>query len=625
MPADPAQAQDPRPLLIYDGECAFCVYWARYWQKLTGDAVRYEPYQKVARQYPEISVSEFQRAVQYVTPDRHISSGAEASFLTLSHARGKGFWLAMYRHVPGFALVCEWVYAFIAAHRAAFYRLTLLLWGRHFSPPHYQLTTWLFLRSLGLIYFTAFASLSTQILGLVGAQGILPLADYLESVSQHFDTERYWRDPMVFWLISSDSALQAACWGGVVTAILLTLNLLPRLSLVVLFVLYLSLFHAGQEFMNFKWDLLLLETGFLALLLPTGSGIAIFLMRWLLFRFIFMAGAVKLESDDASWANLTALNYHFETQPLPTPLAWYAHQLPGTVLEFATAATLFIELVLPFFIFLPRRLRFAAAWGFVPLQLCILLTGNYNFFNFLTLALCLFLFDDAALAKALPSRLGSALRQRITRTHPTKTAVVAVFATVFVLVSGTQLVATFVDRDPPTWLSALDDIVFPLHIINRYGLFAAMNVSRPVIVVEGSHDNANWREYKFKYKPGDVFRAPPWNIPHQPRLDWQIWFAALVTEDRAPWFGRFLKRLLEGSPQVLALLAEDPFPEKPPAYVRALLYDYRYATPEQKHATGVWWKRELMGLYYPAVQLKSQETVPLEPRPGMIDSILRRR
>ena len=217
--------------------------------------------------------------------------------------------------------------------------------------------------------------------------------------------ERFFLVPMVFWLNDSDAAIQAVCWAGAGLSLLLVVNVLPRLCLFLLFALYLSLVYAGQTFMTYQWDLFLLETGFAALLLSFATTPGIFLLRWLMFRFMFMSGVVKLLSGDLSWWNLTALDYHFLTQPLPTPLAWYAAQMPAGLLVFATGSMFVIELVLPFLIFAPRRLRFFAAYCFLLLEFCILITGNYNWFNLQTMLLCLPLFDDAALRKILPSRL----------------------------------------------------------------------------------------------------------------------------------------------------------------------------------------------------------------------------
>jgi len=619
-----SKPDNSKPTLIYDGDCGFCAYWARYWQKLTQDRVNYAPYQEAAARFPQISIPEFQRAVQYIAPDGKVASAAEASFLTLSHARGKGFWLALYRNIPGFAAVCERTYAFIASRRPAFYRLSLWLWGRDFRPPRFELVSWFFLRAIGLIYFVAFASFGMQALGLIGSHGILPLSDFVEAIKQHFGAERYWLFPMVFWLASGDLAIQLICWAGAALSLLLVFNVLPRLCLLLLYALYLSIFYAGQDFLTFQWDLLLLESGFVALLLSFTPQIGIWLLRWLLFRFMFLSGAVKLLSGDPTWWSLSALSYHFQTQPLPTPIAWYAdHLSPGTLMV-ATAATFVIELLLPFFIFCPRRLRFVAAFGFLLLQICISLTGNYNFFNLLTMILCISLFDDAAFQKIFPQRVAQSLQQRTPRIEPGKSASFVAFslALAIVFVSSGQLYTRFSGRMPKLVAKA-EYAIAPLRVVNIYGVFAVMTTERHEIIIEGSDDGVQWKEYAFKYKPGDVKRRPPWNIPHQPRLDWQMWFAALGTPQDNPWFSDLLRCLLENSPDVIALLDGNPFPDKPPRFVRALLYDYRFSNPEQKKREGNWWVRQLSGLYYPAVGLRSERSSGAGPPSTVIEGIMR--
>jgi predicted DCC family thiol-disulfide oxidoreductase YuxK len=597
-------AARPRPLLIYDGDCGFCGYWARYWQKLTGDRVDYRPYQNVAARFPEIPTAEFQRAVQYVAPDGRRASAAEASFLTLSHAPGKGFWLALYRKLPGFAAVSELAYAFVAAHRPAFFRVSLFLWGRSHEPPRHDLVSSLFLRLFGLIYLAAFVSFGVQAQGLIGSHGILPVAELVDGVASRLGPERFFLMPMVFWLSASDAAIEAVCWAGAGLSLLLVLDLLPRLSLFLLYALYLSLFYAGQAFMGFQWDVFLLEAGFIALLLSVATTPGIWLLRWLLFRFMFMSGVVKLASGDPNWWNLSALSYHFLTQPLPTPLAWYAAQLSPGVLEVATGAMFFVELVLPFLIFCPRYPRFFAAFGILLLQGVILLTGNYNWFNLQTMVLCLALFDDAAIERIVPRRLARLLPIRTEHRAPRQAVTVAVGAVALLLVfcSLVQLDQRF-GGTPPATARAVDAFIGPLHIVSGYGLFAVMTTSRHEIVIEGSDDGVDWREYEFPYKPGDVARGPRWNIPHQPRLDWQMWFAALDDPRRLRWFSRFLQRVLENEPTVIALLEKNPFPDKPPVYVRARFYDYTFADSGER-AKGLWWDRRLLGLYFPAARLK---------------------
>jgi predicted DCC family thiol-disulfide oxidoreductase YuxK len=603
--AGEAPTAAPRPQLIYDGDCGFCSYWARYWEKLTGDKVEYRPYQQVAAQYPAIPEAEFKRAVQFIAPNGSRASAAEASFATLSHAPDKGFWLALYRRMRGFAAVSEWAYAFVAARRPAFHRASLLLWGKNHEPPRYEIISFLFLRLFGLIALSAFVSFAVQAQGLIGSRGILPLADLVDALAR-VGPQRFVLMPMVFWLNDSDAAIQVVCWAGAGLSLMLIFNLLPRVSLVLIYALYLSLFYAGQTFMSFQWDTFLLETTIVALLMSFAPTTGVWLARWLLFRFMFMSGVVKLISDDPNWWNLTALSYHFLTQPLPTPLAWYAAGLPPGPLKVASGAVFVVELGLPFLIFCPRRLRFVSAFGIFLLQCCILLTGNYNWFNLQTVLLCLPLIDDAALRGTAPRRLFGFLKTRASHQAPQRAVrvIVDALALLMVFLSLIQMDLRF-GGSPPEAAVAIEGWFEPLHLVSPYGLFAVMTTARDEIVIQGSNDGVEWRDYEFRYKPGDIMRRPRWNVPHQPRLDWQMWFAALDDPQRVPWFSRFLVRLLENEPSVTALLETNPFPDKPPNYVRAQFYDYTYAGGAED-AAGRWWDRRLLGLYFPVAHLKAQ-------------------
>jgi hypothetical protein len=315
---------------------------------------------------------------------------------------------------------------------------------------------------------------------------------------------------------------------------------------------------------------------------------------------------VKLTSGDPAWHNLSALSYHFLTQPLPTPLAWYAATLPQAVLKFATGGMFFIELVLPFLIFGPRRPRFLAAFGILLLQGCISITGNYNWFNLQTMLLCLLLFDDAALRKVLPLRWSQRFPMDVAAKTPHRAVTVMVAAAALLLLFGSlvQMDVRF-GGSPPAVTQTVDGFIEPFRIANSYGLFAVMTTQRNEIVIEGSYDGVAWQEYEFRYKPGALARRPPWNIPHQPRLDWQMWFAALEDPQRLGWFQQFLERLLANEPTVTALLAHNPFADRPPKYVRAQFYDYTYANRAER-AKGIWWDRRLLGLYFPAVSLKAE-------------------
>jgi hypothetical protein len=406
------------------------------------------------------------------------------------------------------------------------------------------------------------------------------------------------------WLNRSDVFLRAVWIAGSCLSLFLLFGVNARVVRIGLFVLYLSLDTAGQVFMNYQWNALLLEAGFLAIFL--GSEVVIVkLFRWLLCRLIFLSGIVKLLSHDPAWRHLTALPVHYQTQPLPTPLAWYFYHLPDWFQRMSVIFVFFVELVVPWFVLAPRRLRLLAGLAITLLQLLIFLTGNYAFFNLLTISLCLFLLDDVVLIRILPRRLTFRLNKRV---HPSCRpvwwrTVCGIVATFVLFVSGFEMAGELSGR---RWAPAETVIraVSPFEIVNTYGLFAVMTTTRPEIIVEGSNDGTNWVPYQFKYQPGNLSRAPLWVQPHQPRLDWQMWFAALGNDQTDPWVLHFLARLLEGRPEVLGLLSHNPFPDAPPQYVRALVYDYRFTTSAERKATGHWWKRELQGSYVPEVSLQ---------------------
>ena len=590
------------PTLVFDGDCGICRYWVRYWLSLTNSRVAFRPYQEAAADFPAISQEAFARAIQLIEPDGRVFSGAAATFRVLRHVPGRSGWWWCYSHLPGFAAMSEWAYAFFARRRGLLDGLTKLFWGPSLEAERYALVSWVFLRLFGAIYVAAFASLGVQILGLIGHDGILPAGDYLAAAREVLGGSAYRRLPTLFWMNSGDTALFAGTAAGVLLGLLVVVDRWTRASLIGLFALYLSYVHAGQDFMSFQWDTLLLEVGFLAIFLTGGSRVVVWLFRWLIFRYLFLAGIVKLLSGDHTWHDLTALEYHFWTQPLPTPLARYAAELPPWLLIAGTAAALGVELISVFLIFLPRRPRALAACCVLLLQSLILLTGNYNFFNLLTMLLCIFLFDDAALRRLAWPRFESRARDRMPPPRRTATVAAAALACI-VLTVGVNRIWQTVTRTELPLLGALTRAVSPWFIVNPYGLFAVMTTTRPEIVIEGSADGTDWREYVFRYKPGPLSRPAMWNIPHQPRLDWQMWFAALGPARDSPWFTSLMWHLLQGSPPVLALLDSNPFARAPPKYVRAQLYDYRFADRRTHDLTGQWWIRRPEGLYFPQVSV----------------------
>jgi lipase maturation factor 1 len=627
MKSDLSVAMPPsKPLLVFDGDCNFCQLWIRRWQQMTGDAVDYLPSQDpgIARQFPEIPPERFQTSVQLIESDGTVYSGAEAVFRTLAKAPNRQWPLRAYQNAPWIAAITEAAYHFVAEHRTFFSLLTRWFWGRHVEAPDYLLTRWIFLRALAVIYLVAFVSLWMQISGLIGHDGILPADRYMSAIKQQCDAqgigvERFSLVPTLCWFNSSDHFLNFQCAAGTIGSMLLLLDIAPTPCLALLWLLYLSLSVVGQDFLGFQWDNLLLETGFLAIFfaplrwLPRLSRAAppsrmvLWLLRLLLFKLMFSSGCVKLLSRDSTWRDLTALTFHYQTQPLPTWLAWYANQLPFAFQKFSCAGVFVIEIGSPFLIFMPRRIRFLGAAAMLFLQILILLTGNYTFFNFLAIALCLLLLDDFAFQKLLPRKLSGLLTfnlQPSTRNRHWPRAVIIPLSIVILSVSFLQVISLFGVQSrllyPAAWL---DTQIASLRTVNSYGLFAVMTTRRNEIIVEGSDDGTHWLPYEFKYKPGDVNRRPAFVEPFQPRLDWQMWFAALGNYQDNPWFENFCERLLQGSPPVLALLQKNPFPKHPPKFIRAELYEYHFTGPAERRATGAWWQREPAGEYLPPVSL----------------------
>ena len=618
-----------KPLLIWDGECHFCKLWIERWREITAGKVDYATYQEVADRFPEIPRDEFRRAMAFIEPGGEAFLAAEAVYRSLGY-RSSRKWLAWsYDHVPGFAAISETAYKFIARHRGLGSTFTRLLWGKDVRPPTYFWARRWFLRALGLTYLIAFISLWMQVDGLVGSNGVSPLNQFLREVYERFGTRAYSLLPTLCWFDSSNGFLHFLCGGGVVLSLLLILGIAPALSLVVLFVFYLSLTIAGQTFLSFQWDILLLETGFLSIFLapwrlwprelmwlsrPLNAATpvsrpALFLLKFLLFKLMLMSGMVKLTSGDDCWWNLTALDYHYWSQPLPTVFAWWADKSPEWFKHFSVAFCLVVEIIVPFFIWAPRRPRLIAAGLMIFLQIVIAVTGNYCFFNLLTIALCLLLIDDsvARALRAAPHKRAKNVSAAFRTAEPLQDRLCSYAAIAVVIVTlpinAWLIFSAFKPHEEwPRPLIAIYGRLEPFRIVNGYGLFRVMTKERGEIVIEGSADGIEWLPYEFKWKPGDVMRTPGWCAPHQPRLDWQMWFAALGSYRENPWFGRLIVRL-EGSRDVSRLLAKNPFSHEPPRYIRAMFYRYRFTTLRERSETGAWWKREELREYLPKVSL----------------------
>ena len=496
-------------------------------------------------------------------------------------------------------------------------RIGAIIGGRPLATsPRYQLSRWLFLRLLAIVYLLAFASLAPQIRGLVGSEGLLPAVELFEPARAFYGARAYYEFPTLAWLAPGDIGLLALCWLGILLAVVAAVGVAPLPIFALLWALYLSLTVAGQTFLAFQWDTLLLETGLLACLYAplgwwprlTDERQPLPAARWLVwglaFKLTFLSGITKLVSGDPTWSGLTALTFHYQTQPLPAWTSWYMHHAP-VWLHMGSAAVMFgIELVAALFILAPprfRRTRAAACAVLCLLQLGIAATGNYGFFNLLTVVLYLALLDDATLARLLPASLAADATARAmtipARREPAPwRAAVAVAAVVVVLLSTLTIWREATFRQPrPEWVDRTLQLIQPLHSINGYGLFRVMTTVRPEIVVEVSLDGADWREQPLRWKPGAPDGAPRFVQPHMPRLDWQMWFAALDPAGSERWLEALMDGLLAGSPAVTRLLGEPVFGDALPRHVRLAYYYYAFTTPAQRRATGEWWRRQPMG------------------------------
>jgi lipase maturation factor 1 len=508
---------------------------------------------------------------------------------------------------------------------------------------------WFFLRALGFIYFSAFFSLVFQIRGLIGTAGILPAASYLQAVSQSLGHwQRVWYAPTLLWVSSCPAMLSALCWAGMIASLLLVLNLWPRASLVVCFVCFLSFVSAAQDFSSYQSDGMLLEAGFISFFFaPPGlrpglgrtypaSRLSVFLLQWEWFRIYFQSGAVKLLSGDPEWRNFTAMDEYYQNGPLPTWIGWYVQHLPHWFHAGTVYATLAMELGLVWMLFLPRHWRIVCFFIVTGWQIPVILTANYTFLNYLVLTMGALLLDDQFVLSVSPAKWRQKLAASTsgaTSGNATGTEVwlgsirwrwtalrLAASATMLIWIfyaTATELVWMFARVPlPASPVTALE----PLRIANQYGLFAVMTRGRYEIEFQGSIDGQNWVAYPFRYKPQALNQPPGIYAPYQPRFDWNLWFASLGSWREYPIVPNTEVRLLSNSQDVLALFAGNPFSREPPHQIRAVLWQYWFTTTGEERATGLWWRRQFLGLYAPTLvrepdgEIKVIEWPTLAPR-----------
>lgn len=470
------------------------------------------------------------------------------------------------------------------------------------SAPDYWLSRFIFQRALALIYLVAFASALNQFRPLLGERGFLPAPGFLRVVS-------FRQAPSLFHLRYSDRLLVAVAWTGILLSACEVATLPERAPLLVsmavwltLWVLYTSIVNVGQVFYGFGWESLLLETGFLAIFLGSFDAappvLIIWLLRWLLFRLEFGAGLIKLRGDRC-WRQLTCLDYHHETQPMPNPLSWHFHRLPKLLHRIEVLGNHFAQLAAPFLLFTPQPAAGIGAVVMIVTQLWLVLSGNFAWLNALTIALAFSALDDSWLRRVIP----------LTPAHQTVGGPLWYMALAMLVTALVAGLSWWPIRNMASRRQYMNASFNSLHLVNTYGAFGSVTRVRNEVVLEGTHEenlteSTTWEEYEFKGKPGSTLRRPAQVAPYHLRLDWLMWFAALSPAYLHSWFVPLLVRLLENDPATTSLLRSNPFPHEPPRHVRAQLYRYRFSTRRERRETGAWWVRYPLGEYLPPLGLE---------------------
>ncbi len=488
------------------------------------------------------------------------------------------------------------------------------------GPPNYWLTRFLILRLLGVVYAIAFLVAINQIVPLIGTDGLLPVNLYFKQISIALGSAGvgFLRLPSVFWLWNSDTALLSVAWIGFLISCILAAGYTNALLMAVLWFLYMSIVHAGQDWYGYGWEIQLTETGFLAIFLcplldmrpfpkRPPPFLIIVLFRWLVFRIMFGAGMIKYRGDKI-WRNGTALNYYFETQPIPGPLTRWFHFLPRVVLRIGVLFNWLAELAAPLFAFGPRLGRHIAGTVIFLFQLAIIISGNLSFLNWLTIIPALACLDDGYWQKLLPAILINKAQAAARAAEESKPMTVT--AWVVAIVVGLLSIQPVLNILSPGQIMNTSFDTFD--IVNTYGAFGSVGKERYNVVFEGTMDNdtssiAAWKPYIYKGLPVALNQRPPQVAPYQLRLDWQMWFAAMGSPNDYPWTFNLIWKLLHNDKGALSLFAGNPFQTGPPRYIRAVLYRYSFAKPG--NTAGEWWNREKLGLWLPAMSVNDQELV----------------
>jgi lipase maturation factor 1 len=545
------------------------------------------------------------------------------------------------------------------------------LFDSEHGPSDRTIARWLFLRWLGFVYFSAFFSLIFQIRGLIGPEGILPANNYLQAVAHSLGHSRFWFAPTLLWFSSGSRMLVALCWFGIVASLLLALNIWPRGALVACFACFLSFVSAAGDFSGYQSDGMLLEAGFIVLFFaPPGfcpglsaarppSRASLFLLQWEWFRIYFESGVAKIVGGDPQWRQMTAMDEYYQNGPLPTWIGWYLQHLPHWFHAATAYATLALELGLVWMLFLPRRWRIVCFFIATAWQIGVIFTANYTFLNYLVLGLGFLLLDDRMILRCVPRQRKKRFLDAADVTQPVTVASpetnppcksggaatsseagrpehdrtrncrerftplsTGLMLSLTGLMLGWIFYATTVQliwmiwpaiKLPTAPVEALD----PFRIANRYGLFGIMTRGRYEIEFQGSEDGQSWKVYPFRFKPQDPSQPPGIYAPYQPRFDWNLWFASLGSWREYPIVPNTEIRLLTNDADVLALFAGNPFPRDPPRLVRAVLWQYWFTTMDEKRKTGLWWRREFLGLYAPTLTSDSDGNIRVVEWPAV--------
>ena len=552
----------PRPILVWDGECNFCRLCVQRFGSHRENKVDLIPYQSLHKKWPQAPIENYASAVYLFTPTGKSYRAAAAVYRFYAEYPWRGWANWAYERFRWFALLSEWGYQFVANNRKSFARLVRVFWGKSFVLPTYRTSAWSYGRLLGITILIAFISLWVQSAGLFGPEGIIPFNENLDQVRLNNGNgssavSRLLEKPTWLWFFPVTTGMATLFITGCLSALLLILGLFSPIAVLVSWSCYLSLQVVATPFLNFQWDLLLLETMLLSVFyLPWKLGakyshftepnaIGRWLLWLLLFKLIFESGVVKFtyfgSGDTNTWLDLTALNYHYWTQPIPSWISWYFHWLPQWFHKLALVITYAVELILPFFIFLPRRLKNIAFFGLIFLQVMIIITGNYGFFNLLTIILCLTLLDDqsvpASIKKLFKPKNSENFRIGLTSRLQSTLAAFVLFIFVWtgcyylwLDLQGNRSNNTGSGISYSGLTQSLIRSAVYSRSMNSYGLFRVMTTKRPEIIIAHSSDGENWIPYEFEYKPVSLQMRPRLFFPHMPRLDWQMWFEALYIE-----------------------------------------------------------------------------------------------